>query len=45
MAVLDRELSRAQRWSGFLDDVCAFPGGFRRPRRRREAPDDAPIAA
>ena len=25
MAVLDRELSRGQRWSGFLDDVCAFP--------------------
>jgi len=48
MAVLDRELSRAQRWSGFLDDVCAIPCGFRGlrpPRRRREAPDDAPIAA
>ena len=48
MAVLDRELSLAQRWSGFLDDVCAIPSGFRGPRpprRRREAPDDAPIAA
>jgi AcrR family transcriptional regulator len=48
MAVLDRELSRAQRWSGLLDDVCAIPCGFRGlrpPRRRREAPDDAPIAA
>jgi AcrR family transcriptional regulator len=48
MAVLDRELSRGQRWSGFLDDVCAIPSGFRGlrpPRRRREAPDDAPITA
>ena len=48
MAVLDRELSRAQRWSGFLDDICAIPRGFRGlrpPRRRREGPDDAPIAA
>jgi len=48
MAVLDRELSRAQRWSGFLDDVCCIPCGFRglRPRRRRrDAPDEAPIAA
>jgi AcrR family transcriptional regulator len=47
MAVLDRELSRAQRWSGFLDDICAIPSAFRGlrpPRRRREAPD-APITA
>ncbi len=49
MAVLDRELSRGQRWSGFLDDVCRLPGGLSglrsRRRRRRETPDDAPIAA
>jgi AcrR family transcriptional regulator len=50
MAVLDRELSRAQRWSGFLDDVCCIPGGLsglrsRRRGRRRDASDDAPIAA
>ncbi len=48
MAVLDRELSRAQRWSGFLDDICAIPRGLRGlrpPRRRREGPGDAPIAA
>lgn len=48
MAVLDRELSRGQRWSGFLDDVCSIPSGFsglRSRRRRRDAPDDAPIAA
>jgi AcrR family transcriptional regulator len=47
MAVLDRELSRAQRWSGFLDDIFAIPSAFRGlrpPRRRREAPD-APITA
>jgi len=47
MAVLDRELSRAQRWSGFVDDLCTIPRvfrGFRPPRRRRESPD-APIAA
>lgn len=45
MAVLDRELSRGQRWSGFLDDVCDIPcrlGGLRRRRRRRDAPDNAP---
>jgi AcrR family transcriptional regulator len=49
MAVLDRELSRGQRWSGFLDDVCSIPGGFgglrRSRRRRRDASDDTPIAA
>jgi hypothetical protein len=47
MAVLDRELSRAQRWSGLLDDLCSIPSGFRGPRRRRrrDTPDDAPIAA
>jgi AcrR family transcriptional regulator len=48
MAVLDRELSRAQRWSGFLDDVCAIPSAFRGlrpPRRRREPGGDAPITA
>ncbi len=49
MAVLDRELSRGQRWSGFLDDVCSIPGGLsglrRSRRRRRDGPGDAPIAA
>jgi AcrR family transcriptional regulator len=49
MAVLDRELSRGQRWSGFLDDVCGIPAGLsglrRSRRRRREGPGDAPIAA
>lgn len=48
MAVLDRELSRGQRWSGFLDDLCCIPAGFkafRPPRRRRRDPDDETIAA
>ena len=49
MAVLDRELSRGERWSGFLDDVCAIPAGLsglrRSRRRRRDGPGDAPIAA
>jgi AcrR family transcriptional regulator len=50
MAVLDRELSRGERWSGFLDDVCCIPAGLSglrrsRRRRRREGPGDAPIAA
>lgn len=50
MAVLDRELSRGQRWSGFLDDLCAIPAGLNglrgsRRRRRREGPGDEPIAA
>jgi len=46
MAALDRALARGQRWSGFLDDVCAIPrrvcGG--RARRRRSE-DEEPIAA
>ena len=48
MSVLDRELSRGQRWSGFLDNLFAVPerlcGGGWRARRRRE-PDDETIAA
>ncbi len=36
MAALDRELERGQRWSGFLDDLCALPRScLRRGRRRR----------
>jgi AcrR family transcriptional regulator len=41
MAALDRALSRGQRWSGFLDDLCRIPrwlGGA--PRRKRWDPDD-----
>jgi AcrR family transcriptional regulator len=39
MAALDRGLATAERWAGFLDDLCAIPGcvlrGSRRRRRRR----------
>ena len=49
MAALDRELSRAERWSGFLDDLCCIPeifsAGRRWRARRRPAPDDEIIAA
>lgn len=49
MAVLDRELSRGQRWSGVLDCLCTIPEGLsrigsRRARRRRDRDSD-PIAA
>ena len=36
MAALDRGLARAERWVGFLDDLCAIPACILRgPRRRR----------
>jgi AcrR family transcriptional regulator len=36
MAALDRRLASAERWAGFLDDLCALPGCILRgPRRRR----------
>ena len=35
MAALDRALSSGQRWSGFLDDLCAIPDRMSRRRRRR----------
>jgi AcrR family transcriptional regulator len=35
MAALDRGLSSAERWAGFLDDLCAIPCALRGPRRRR----------
>jgi AcrR family transcriptional regulator len=47
MAALDRALARGQRWSGFLDDLCAIPArvcGTRARRRRRDA-DEETIAA
>src|SRR6266850_8657 len=43
MAALDRALARGQRWSGFLDDLCAIPArvcGTRARRRRRDADDE-----
>ena len=47
MAALDRALARGQRWSGFLDDLCAIPArmcGTRARRRRRDAGEET-IAA
>jgi AcrR family transcriptional regulator len=44
MAALDRELGRAQRWSGFLDEACRIPALLCRGRdrwRSRMRPDDA----
>ncbi len=40
MAALDRGLASAERWAGFLDDLCAIPKCLLRgPRRRRRARD------
>ena len=46
MAALDRALARGQRWSGFLDDLCAIPKRVcgTRARRRRDT-DEETIAA
>jgi AcrR family transcriptional regulator len=35
MAELDRELTRGERWSGMLDDLCALPRRFARATGRR----------
>lgn len=49
MAALDRELARAERWSGMLDTMFAIPGRLRsgrwRARRRRDGNPDDEIAA
>jgi AcrR family transcriptional regulator len=47
MAALDRGLGRAERWVGFLDDLCAIPTCILRgPRRRRyRAEEQEPEAA
>jgi AcrR family transcriptional regulator len=39
MAALDRGLSSAERWDGFLDDLCAIPCALRGPGRRRRTRD------
>ena len=45
MAALDRGLGSAERWAGFLDDLCALPAcvfrGPRRYRRTRNEPEAA----
>jgi AcrR family transcriptional regulator len=46
MAALDRGLASAERWAGFLDDLCAIPGCvLRAPRRRRRRRDEEAEAA
>jgi hypothetical protein len=46
MAALDRGLASAERWAGFLDDLCAIPGCvLRGPRRRRRRRDEGAEAA
>lgn len=42
MAALDRGLSSAARWDGFIGDLCAIPCALRGPlRRRRRRPRDS----
>ena len=46
MAALDRGLASAERWAGFLDDLCALPECvLRGPRRRRRRRDEEAEAA
>ena len=46
MAALDRGLASAERWDGFLGDLCALPCALRGPRRRRRRPlDEGPAEA
>lgn len=41
MAALDRGLASAERWDGFIGDLCAIPACVMRgPRRRRRRPYD-----
>jgi AcrR family transcriptional regulator len=40
MAALDRGLSSAGRWDGFISDICAIPCALRGPRRRRRREHD-----
>ena len=46
MAALDRGLASAERWDGFLGDLCALPCALRGPRRHRRRPlDEGPAEA
>jgi AcrR family transcriptional regulator len=47
MAALDRGLASAERWEGFLSDLCAIPCALRGPlrRRRRRSGYDEDVAA
>jgi AcrR family transcriptional regulator len=51
MAALDRGIASAERWSGFLDDLCCIPavicrgpGRLRRRRRYRDLDEEAEAA-
>jgi hypothetical protein len=45
MAALDRALASAERWDGFVGDLCAIPKCvLRGPRRRRRRPVDEGLA-
>jgi AcrR family transcriptional regulator len=46
MAALDRGLASAERWAGFVDDLCTIPKCvLRGPRRRRRVRDEEVEAA
>jgi AcrR family transcriptional regulator len=46
MAALDRGLASAERWDGFLGDLCAIPCALHGSRRRRRRPlDEGPAEA
>jgi len=46
MAALDRGLASAERWAGFVDDLCCIPAALcRGPRRRRRSRDEEVEAA
>ena len=40
MAALDRGLSSAERWDGFVRDLCSIPKCVMRGSRRRRRPAD-----
>jgi AcrR family transcriptional regulator len=46
MAALDRGLASAERWAGFVDELCCIPAAIcRGPRRRRRSRDEETEAA
>jgi AcrR family transcriptional regulator len=44
MAALDRGLASAERWAGFLNDLCSIPKCVLRGPRRRRRPADEGLA-
>jgi AcrR family transcriptional regulator len=45
MAALDRGLASAERWAGFLDDLCCIPAALCRGARRRRYRDEEEVEA